>query len=273
MKTKIIAVPFEEGCGIKGSAEIVDYLNKFNINIDKEVVFLKGKTNIESVYNCCIETKEIVLNCFKEKLFPLVIGGDHSIAIGSISSTLQNYDTSIFWIDAHPDLETPENSITKRIHGMPVATLMKNGYSKLSDLTEDKVIKKENLIFLGVRDFDPYEKQYLSENSIDFYTANCIQKNSVEKILKEIQKKEINFIHISLDLDVINPSECPGVNTPVEEGLTYSQVREIIDFLFDNYNVVSMDIVEYNPLNDKYNRTVKIIKEIVESVKEKVSQF
>ncbi|MGI6608301.1 MAG: arginase [Erysipelotrichaceae bacterium] len=270
MKTKIIAVPLEEGSGMKGSAEIIKFFKKHNINIDIEVIFNRGKNDRETVYNCCKETKRVVLDCLKDKHFPLVIGGDHALSIGSISAVIQKCDISIIWFDAHPDINTPSSSISKRIHGMPLATLMKNGYPELSMFAQDKEIKKEDIIYIGVRNFDPYEKQYISENNIALYTDSYIQNHSLEQIFDRMKKIIIKPVHISFDLDVINPNFCPGVNTPVVNGLSLMQAKRIIDFLFNSYNVVSMDLVEYNPLKDNNDVTIKIIKEIIETVIEKV---
>lgn len=273
METKIITVPLEEGSEIKGSEQIADYLNQNGITSDTEVTFIKGESKRETVCNCCLKTKEAVLQCLDRKQFPLIIGSDHSVSIGSVSAVLQKYDVSVFWIDAHPDINTPEASITKRIHGMPVATLMKDGYPELSELTEDKVLKKENLIYLGVRCFDPYEKAYIEENKIALYNNFSAAKDSIVRVLKKIRKNIVGPVHISFDLDAINPEICPGVNTPVKEGLSFIQVKETLNYLFDNFEVVAMDIVEYNPLNDAARKTVKIISEIVELVKEKVHHF
>ncbi len=273
MKTNIIAVPLEEGSQITGSGKLIDYLRQNNITFDSVVVFKKGKTDRETVYNCCKETKEKVSACLINKQFPLVIGGDHSLSIGSISAVMQKNDISVIWIDAHTDINTPESSITKRIHGMPVATLMKKGYPELSSLTEDKLLKNEDVIYLGDRCMDQYENLYLSKNHLNAYESNYIHQHSLQTILNEIKKTINKPIHISLDLDVFNPEDCPGVNTPAKNGLSIDEVKELLDYLFDNFKVVSMDLVEYNPLKDSDNKTIELIRKIIHLVKEKASNF
>lgn len=273
MKTKVIAVPLEEGSQIEGSKELVKYLQKNDIAYDNVVFFNKEKSNLKSVYNCCKKLKQTVLETLEEKQFPLVIGGDHAVSIGSVSAIMQKNDFSVIWIDAHGDINTPSSSLTKRIHGMPLATLMKKGYPILSSLTEDKTLKHEDINYLGLRCLDPYEQEYLDNNNINYYSDAYIKENSIKTALDNLKSNIFKPIHISLDLDAIDPKDCPAVNTPAKGGLNLLEVKEILDFLFDNFKVISFDLVEYNPLKDIENKTACIIKEIVELVKEKVSNF
>ncbi len=273
MKTTIIAVPLEDGSQIEGSAKLSEYLKQNDITYDTDVFFAKAETARKTVYNCCRKTKQAVLDCLEKKQFPLIIGGDHAVSIGSVSAIIQKHDVSIVWIDAHTDINTPEASITKRIHGMPLATLMKNGYPELSALTEDKAIRNEDIVFLGPRSMDPYEKEYLSINDMHAYDDIYIKKHSIQKVLEEVKGIIKKPIHISLDLDVFDPQHCPGVNTPVENGLSIDEVKVMLNYLFDNFTVISMDLVEYNPLKDVDNKTVDIIKRIIRLIKEKVNNF
>ena len=172
---------------------------------------------------------------------PITIGGDHSISIATVGSSLQKHDNlKVLWIDAHADINTPESSLTKNIHGMPVSTLL--GQSHLMSVPIK--LKRDNLAYIGLRDIDDYE--YKELETIRWYSSKCVHNQGVGKILKELNYSKDDKIHISLDVDALDPKYFPATGTPVENGLNPEHVYNIIHLL--KKNIVSMDIVEYNPL-------------------------
>ena len=177
---------------------------------------------------------------------PITIGGDHSISMATVGSSLKKHDNlKVLWIDAHADINTPESSPSKSIHGMSVSTLL--GQSHLMHIPVK--LKRENLSYIGLRDIDDYE--YKELETIRWYSSKCVHNQGVGKILKELNYSEDDKIHISLDVDVLDPKYFPATGTPVANGLNPEHVYNIIHIL--KKNIVSMDIVEYNPvINNNY---------------------
>lgn len=172
---------------------------------------------------------------------PITIGGDHSISMATIGSSLQKHkNLKVVWIDAHADINTPESSLTNNIHGMPASTLL--GSSSVMDIPVK--LKRENLNYIGLRDIDDYERKELE--TIKWFASTCVHNYGISKILKELNFHEDDKIHISLDVDVLDPEYFPATGTPVDGGIKPDHVFEIIKTL--RGNTVSMDIVEYNPV-------------------------
>ena len=182
-----------------------------------------------------------LMNHHKSISNPVTIGGDHSIALSTIGSSLQKHkNLKVLWLDAHADINTPESSHSKSLHGMPVSTLL--GTSNIIDLPVK--LQRENLTYIGLRDIDQYEYQELE--SIKWYSSRCVYKHGPSKILKELDYSIQDPIHLSLDVDVLDPRHFPSTGTAVPHGIQPHHVFKIIDTL--KHKIVSLDIVEYNPL-------------------------
>lgn len=210
-----------------------------------------------------------------ENNFVLTIGGDHSVAIGTVAATF-NYDEDIkiVWVDAHADINTFETSPSGNTHGMPLAW-----HLKLMDHVHQipfhwlKKIKKENIVYLGIRDVDAGEQKYLDKLGIKYYSADDVHKNGIKKTLKEIDnyfaQTPGNNIHISFDVDGIDPKYFPATGTPVGEGLDLKQGKKIISHFYNNYNLLALDLVEINPaLGDSAD-----LKKTIESTKDLLSSL
>ena len=173
------------------------------------------------------------------------IGGDHSMAIATVSSTLKKYnDAKVIWIDAHPDINTFESSETKNYHGMPLAYLTGLQSDKQCDYIKSK-LKFKNILYIGIRDIDHFEKSIIQDKGINVITMDDIQSNmsdTLETIRNFIGKSPI---HVSFDVDVLDPSIMPGTGTPVKNGIKLEEAKTILDELYD-YRVVNMDIAELN---------------------------
>lgn len=226
--------------------------------------FLKQIAEINS------ELKKQVTNSLNDNTIPLVLGGDHSLAIGSTAGVSDHYkdkNIGLIWIDTHADINTPFSSPSKNIHGMPIGTLLGNGYDELVNLfPKDCAIKAEHIALVGLRDIDPREKEILKESGVIYYTMRDIDELGIQKIIKQIHAKiidQVDGIHVSFDLDVMAPHLVPGVSTPVPGGLTIREAHLCLEMLFETQKVVSADFVELNPYRDEKGRSAQIAVDLI----------
>ena len=176
----------------------------------------------------------------------ITLGGDHSISLSTVASSVEKYgdDLTVVWVDAHPDLHTRKSSKTKNIHGMPLGSAL--GLDNMFNLP---TIKPNQLIYIGIRDIDPYEQEMIEKLNIEYYTSKHIHKYGLKDIIRNIKKIHAP-IHLSLDVDVIDPKYFKSTGTTVDNGLSLKDIDYIIENL--KGNVISSDIVEFNPyLTDK----------------------
>ena len=206
---------------------------------------------------------------------PLVIGGDHSIAIGSVASALVKDPTvGIIWIDAHADINTPDSSLTMNMHGMPLSLLMKhvdpmtiNGFKWMYNVP---VLQPNRLVYIGLRDIDIYEKQIIKKLGITAYTMNHVNSYGIERVMDmAISKllKHSTALHVSWDIDAIDPLVAPSTGTRVTGGLSEKESMYIAKSIALTGSLISMDMVEINPLlglsMDDSHRTVDIANRII----------
>jgi arginase len=211
-------------------------LQKYIESFEKRFIFSNVNVNGLSDY-----TK--LMNIHKTLQNPITIGGDHSIAMSTIGSSLQKYkNLKVVWVDAHSDINTPESSLTNNIHGMPLSVLM--GNSNLIDIPVK--LKKENLTYIGIRDLDAYEKNFIENENISLFTSSYVQKYGIHHVVEQMNITENDTIHLSIDVDVIDPSIFKATGTPVQCGISPEHINLLIQYL--KPNIVSSDIVEYNPL-------------------------
>lgn len=183
------------------------------------------------------------------KELPIIFGGDHHIAAGTVASSLKNYGDNfkLLWIDAHTDINTMEKSESKNKHGMPVASLMGLMEPWISDVP---LLKPEQIIYFGIRSVDDFEMEMLKHYKIETYFADDIiksKKNSnLHYLLQHIYRKPIENIHISFDVDVLDPLYMPCTGTPVEDGLDLDTIKIIFDKVSNNSNIIANDVVELN---------------------------
>ena len=203
-----------------------------------------------------------VLEALQNDTFPLIIGGDHSLAMGSIAGASKHFgnNLAVIWIDAHGDINTHDTSPSGNIHGMPLAASMGYGYEKLTSIFFNEVkIKPENVFILACRDLDKGEIELINELKMNVWTTEQIKKQGTSKVINDlltlIKEKNIKNIHLSYDIDCLDPDYVPGTGTPVNDGLTYSQSKELLEAILGTNLVKSMDFVEYNPMLDKNNKT------------------
>src|SRR5690625_124138 len=216
--------------------------------------------NLFEVVDANTKLAKIIDEQVKKDYFPLVLGGDHSIAIGSLAGVSSHYNNlGVIWYDAHGDINTTETSPSGNIHGMPLAASLGLGHEKLTSiLHKEPKIKPENVVLIGVRDLDEGEKALLRELNIKVYTMHEIDRLGMPQVMKETidyLKERTDGVHLSFDLDGINPSEAPGVGTPVIGGVTYRESHLAMEMLAEANIVTSAEFVEVNPMLDDKNKT------------------
>ncbi|MGO4349669.1 arginase [Paenibacillus sp. MCAF9] len=203
--------------------------------------------------------------------FPLVLGGDHSVAIGSLAGLTGHYNNlGIIWFDAHGDLNTEETTPSGNMHGMPLAVAMGLGKFKLSDIPgAGPLIKKENVVIIGARDLDHYEKELIRSEGIACFTMHDIDRMGMKAVMEkaiEIVSSGTDGVHVSFDMDCMDPAEAMGVGTPVPGGISYREAHLALELLAETGRVTSMDIVEVNPLLDVGMRTSRLAVEMATSL-------
>ena len=218
--------------------------------------------NLSGIKKSCLKIKNLTQQAFNDKTIPLIIGGDHSVALGSISASLSNYDDlNLLWIDAHPDINTPQTSPSGNIHGMVTSTLLGEGDPSLTSLVDSKLLAK-NLYFLGVKDPDKSELEIIKKLNIYSLSVNDILLkgfgNALAGLFSNLKDKKV---YVSLDLDSIDILDAPGVGIPSRGGFDYREIKYIADQIA-KLDVIAMDIVELNPERDVNFQTARLALEL-----------
>lgn len=223
----------------------------------------KGLRNLEEVIAFSNNLYESVNETVEKGHFPLILGGDHSLSIGSIAGISKHYENlGVIWYDAHGDLNTLESSPSGNIHGMPLRALIGEGDEALTNIGGYKnKVKPENVVLIGMRDLDEGEKKYIKEAGILTYTMADIDRLGMGQVISETieyLKDKTDGIHLSLDVDALDPVETPGTGTIVPGGATYRESHLAMEILHESKLIVSADLVEVNPLIDEYNKTARL---------------
>ncbi|WP_210146007.1 arginase [Staphylococcus sp. GDH8C107P] len=232
------------------------------VDVEKFKGKQEGLRNLNEIIEVSENLSNAVSSSIKNQAFPLIIGGDHSIAIGSISGVSQHYENlGIIWYDAHGDLNIPEESPSRNIHGMPLRVLLGDGDKQLVNISGyAPKVKPENIVLIGMRDLDVGERDFIRENNIKTYTMADIDRNGIKQVMEEsvsYLKDKTDGIHLSLDVDALDPVETPGTGTKVLGGLTYRESHFALEMLHNTNLITSMDVVEVNPLIDQNNHTAE----------------
>jgi len=222
--------------------------------------YLKEITQIcESIYTA---GKAIV----QKGDFPLFIGGDHSIAVGTIAAVTDNQPTGLIWMDAHGDFNTPETSPSGNIHGMPLAAIIGEGHPSLVNVGRPGAkIHPDNVVMIGQRDLDISEKQRLKKAGITVFTMRDIDEQGISSVANKALMKLVHLkrIHLTVDMDALDPVEAPGVGTPVPGGISYREAHLLMEIFSDSGKISSMDMVEINPILDVANKTAELAVELI----------
>lgn len=223
------------------------------------VVRTDNLRNLAEVVATNTRLAEVVDREISDGQFPLVLGGDHSIALGTLAGVSQHYkQLGLIWYDAHGDINTVETSPSGNIHGMPLAASLGYGHADLTSILHGETkVKPENTVLIGIRSLDDGEKQLLRELKIKVYTMHEVDRLGMPRVIAETiaYLRECDGVHVSFDLDGIDPSEAPGVGTPVLGGLTYRESHLAMEMLADAGIITSAEFVEVNPMLDDKNKT------------------
>ncbi|HLZ59595.1 MAG TPA: arginase [Ktedonosporobacter sp.] len=214
------------------------------------------------------ELARLVTTALREGEFPLILGGDHSIALGSISGVARVHKKmGVIWIDAHPDFNTEETTPSGNIHGMVLAALAGLGNSQLTNVGGwSPKVSPDNIVIIGARDIDPGEQALLRTHHIHVFTMSDIDQHGFSQVLQQgtvLAGKDGQPIHLSLDMDSLDPREAPGVGTPVRGGLSYREAHLAMEMIANTGQLVSMDVVEVNAILDRGNATAQLAVELV----------
>jgi arginase len=206
--------------------------------------------------------------------FPLVLGGDHSVAIGTVSGIAAQARTKrkkigVFWVDAHGDFNTPESSPSGNIHGMPLAVCAGLGPRSLRNvLGSFRKIEPQNIAIIGLRNLDRVERENLLKLGVKIFTMGEIDKYGIHRIMKKAFQqvaKNVDYLHVSFDLDSVDPVYAPGVGTPVKGGLDYREAHLIMEMIAESKKMNSLELVEINPILDNRNQSAEFAVELVQS--------
>jgi arginase len=206
--------------------------------------------------------------------FPLVLGGDHSIAVGTVSGIAahaqrQDQRVGLLWIDAHGDINTPETSPSGNIHGMPLAALLGFGADELTGVAgPPPKVHPANVALVGIRSLDAGEKKRLKETGVQVHTMSDIDRHGVHRVMQKALARVTDgtdYVHVSFDLDAVDPTVAPGVGTPVKGGLDYREAHLIMEVLADAGVMTSLEMVEVNPILDQGNASAAFAVELVQS--------
>jgi arginase len=289
-KVRLIRVPFWLGCGRAGTelgpesilkAGLLSQLKSIGASIvgDSEVdchfhsLGYPGAGKIKymaEVQEMGRLVSEHVSRAVSMGFFPLVLGGDHSLAIGSLAGLTAHYrNLGVIWIDAHCDLNTEDTSPSGNAHGMPLAVALGKAKFKLTDIPGASLIRKENLVIVGARDIDPGEKELIRSEGIACFTMHDIDKLGMVKVVEraiDIAGQGADGVHLSFDMDALDPSEAAGVGTPAPGGLSYREAHLAMEMLAESGIVKSMDLVEVNGVLDYDRRTARHAVELAASL-------
>jgi len=254
----------------------VQDLGDIDVTIPETSKIGEGKLKYKaSILKMCDDLRKMVQASLDKNRVPLVLGGDHSIAIGSIAGTslhaaAEGENIGVIWFDAHGDANTPETTPSGNIHGMSLAVSLGRGDADLVNLggRAPKVLAR-NTVLIGLRDTDPGERTILKETAVTVYTMRDLDERGMRDVVDEairIASDGTAGVHLSFDMDVVDPEDAPGTGTPVWGGITYREAHLAMEMLSDRAEIVAIDLVEVNPVLDTQNMTGVLAAELAQGL-------
>jgi arginase len=241
--------------------EVIDEGNVSVHKTKKSEISDKKLLNLEEVLEVSEKLADKVDEVIQQGRFPVILGGDHSISIGSIAGIRKHYNNlGVIWFDAHTDINTSETTPSGNIHGMPLAVNLGLGDERLINIAKNApTIKYENVVIIGARSIDEGERALIKEKGIKIFTMHEIDRVGMTKVIEEtvayLREREVDGVHISIDLDALDPIYTPGVGTPVPGGITYRESHLAMEMLEEAKIITSCEFVEVNPILDERNKT------------------
>jgi arginase len=290
MHIRVIGVPMDLGADRRGVdigasairyAGLNDQLRRldFEVNDIGNIVVPQPESQpignsrlkyLDPIIKVAEELADTVTAALKANEFPLILGGDHSISLGSITGvTRVHKDIGMLWIDAHADFNTEETTPSGNIHGMILAALAGQGNSRLTGIGGwTPKLNPQRIVIIGARDLDHGERDLLRTNHIHVFTMSDVDQRGISDVMRQalaIAGMASDGIHLSLDMDALDPVHAPGVGTPVRGGLSYREAHLAMELIADSGRLVAMDVVEVNPILDRENATALLAVELVMS--------
>ena len=294
LKIAIVGAPLDLGAGRRGvdmgpSAVRVANLNSRLASLGHDVQDLgnvvvaqpesqpEGDASaryLRQITETCVGIANVVEAAMNRGVFPLVLGGDHSIAVGTVSGLShyfrqQDRKIGMIWVDAHADMNTPATSPSGNVHGMPLACCAGMGPSELTQIFGyAPKVAPESIAIIGLRSVDDLERNHVQQSGVTAFTMRQIDERGLGAVMEDaikIASKGTAGIHLSLDMDSLDPQEAPGVGTPVRGGLTYREAHLAMETLCDSGLLRAMEVVEVNPVIDESNRTAILAVELIMS--------
>jgi arginase len=291
-KIRIIGVPMDLGASRRGvdmgpsalrvaglQARIkqlghqVEDIGNISVKQPEEMSYGEKRAKyLAEIADACKDLAVMVEKSLEEGMMPVVLGGDHSIAAGSLSGVATHFKKKekkigLVWLDAHGDINTPESSPSGNVHGMPLAAAMGYGATELVELQGFKPkVEPQNISLVGIRDLDSQEKKLAKKSGVHVFTMRDIDERGMREVMSDALKyamDDTDGISVSLDMDFVDPSDAPGVGTPVRGGVTYREAHLAMEMLADTEAMVSLEVVEINPVIDEHNRTALLGVELV----------
>uniref|UniRef100_Q023Q4 Arginase n=1 Tax=Solibacter usitatus (strain Ellin6076) TaxID=234267 RepID=Q023Q4_SOLUE len=248
-----------------------------NIHVEQKEALPEGHPRAKYLVQIAAASKLLaarVDDALTQSLMPLVLGGDHSVAIGTVTGVARHYrdrgqSIGLIWLDAHADMNTPDSSPSGNIHGMPLACIVGCGPPELADLGGFRPkVAPCNTVIVGLRDVDAAEKPQVRDSGVRAFTMRDIDERGLRAVMDEAIRAASDGtagIHLSLDMDFCDPADAPGVGTPVRGGATYREAHLAMEMICDSRRVMSMEVVEVNPVIDEKNRTADFAVELIMS--------
>jgi arginase len=248
-----------------------------NVPVAQQETIAEGSPSAKylgPIAHCCAELARIVNDVVEKGQFPLVLGGDHSVAAGTVAGVAHafrrhNQKIGVIWIDAHADMNTPEISPSGNVHGMPLASCLGRGPRELTHiLGYAPKVEGRNTVLIGLRDVDERERAVVRELGVVAFTMRDIDELGLRKIMEQAIAAATDGtagFHLSLDMDAVDPDEAPGVGTPVRGGMSYREAHLSMETICDSGRMLSMELVEVNPVLDSANRTALLGVELIMS--------
>ena len=227
---------------------------------------------LQEIAETCADVAAAAEKSLAEGFLPLVLGGDHSIAAGVAAGVANHFrkekkQIGYLWLDAHGDMNTPESSPSGNVHGMPLAAIMGYGAPELVDLLGFKPkAEPGNIVIVGARDLDAQERKIVKKSGLHVFTMRDIDERGMREVMSDALKYAMDDtagIAVSLDMDFVDPADAPGVGTPVRGGVTYREAHLAMEMIADTEAMVSLEVVEINPILDEHNRTALLGVELV----------
>jgi arginase len=227
---------------------------------------------LQEISETCKDIAATTEKSLSEGFLPVVLGGDHSIAAGVAAGVAgfyrkQKRQIGYLWLDAHGDMNTPESSPSGNVHGMPLAAIMGFGAAELVDLMGFKPkAEPGNIVVVGARDLDAQERKIAKKSGVHVFTMRDIDERGMREVMSEALKyatDDTGGVAVSLDMDFVDPSDAPGVGTPVRGGVTYREAHLAMEMIADSEAMVSLEVVEINPVIDEHNRTALLGVELI----------